>query len=71
MDNEVKVLDLGFVQFVEVMGDVYWYLEYLGAALGVTRDQVLEANIAKLRARHPNGWSPASQQAKADETVAY
>lgn len=54
-------------KLIKEMGDVYWYLEYLGAALDVTRDQVLEANVAKLRARHPNGWTPASQQAKADE----
>lgn len=56
-------------KLVKEMGDVYWYLEYLGAALGVTRDEVLAANVAKLRARHPNGWTPASQQAKADESA--
>ena len=54
-------------QLVKEMGDVYWYLEFLGAALEVTTEQVIAANVAKLRARHPNGWTPESQQAKADE----
>lgn len=54
---------------IKEMGDVYWYLEYLGATLGVTTEEVLEANVKKLRARHPNGWTPASQQAKADESA--
>lgn len=54
-------------KIIKEMGDVYWYLEYLGATLGVTTQEVMQANVDKLRARHPNGWSPASQQAKADE----
>ncbi len=56
-------------KLIKEMGDVHWYLEYLSAMIGVTTQQVLEANVAKLRARHPNGWSPASQQAKADEAA--
>lgn len=56
-------------KLIEEMGDVHWYLEYLAAAIGVTTEEVLAANVAKLKARHPNGWSPASQQAKADEKV--
>ncbi len=66
LHHEVPVLTVKD-KLIKEMGDVYWYLEYLCAALGVSRDDVLEANVAKLRARHPNGWSPASQQAKADE----
>lgn len=57
-------------KLIKEMGDVHWYLEYLAAAIGVTTDDVLQANVAKLRARHPNGWTPASQQAKADEVSA-
>lgn len=49
------------------LGDVRWYLEYVEATLGLTREEVEEANVAKLKARHPNGWTPQSQQAKADE----
>jgi NTP pyrophosphatase (non-canonical NTP hydrolase) len=56
-----------FDKLVKEMGDVYWYLEYLGATLGVTTEYVMQMNINKLRARHPNGWTPQSQQAKRDE----
>lgn len=54
-------------KLIKEMGDVHWYLEYLAAALGIDTREVLDANVAKLRARHPNGWTPESQQAKADE----
>ncbi len=56
-------------KLIKEMGDVYWYLEYLTAALGITTEDVLKANVAKLALRHPQGWSIASQQAKADESV--
>lgn len=52
---------------IREMGDVFWYLEYLAASLGIKTEDVLAVNVAKQRLRHPNGWSPASQQAKADE----
>jgi len=54
-------------KLIKEMGDVYWYLEYLGAVLDVTTQEVLEANVAKLKARHPNGWTPQSQREKKDE----
>ncbi len=57
-------------KLIKEMGDVHWYLEYLAATLGVTTEEVLSANVAKLRARHPNGWTPQSQQAKVDEVAA-
>ncbi|RTL30239.1 MAG: hypothetical protein EKK55_02295 [Rhodocyclaceae bacterium] len=34
---------------------------------GFVFEDVMQANVEKLRARHPNGWSPESQAAKADE----
>jgi len=54
-------------KLIKEMGDVHWYLEYLAATISVTTDEVLKANVAKLRLRHPNGWSCESQNAKADE----
>lgn len=62
-----EALAVNEAKLIKEMGDVYWYLELLGAVLGVSTEQVLIANVEKLRARHPNGWSPQSQQAKADE----
>ena len=50
-------------------GDVEWYLEYLYASLGWTREEVQQANVDKLKIRHPNGWTPESQQAKRDEAA--
>lgn len=56
-------------KIVKEMGDVYWYLEYLAATLEMTMEDVLNINVAKLRARHPNGWTPKSQQEKRDEKL--
>lgn len=49
------------------LGNLYRALARMGDQLGVTPEQVMQANVEKLRKRHPDGWTPASQQAKADE----
>lgn len=54
-------------KLVKEMGDVYWYLEYLGATLGISTEDVKQVNVEKMRERHPNGWTPQTQAAKADE----
>jgi hypothetical protein len=54
-------------ELVRRMGSVYHGLALMGSSVGVTPEQVMQVNVEKLRARHPNGWTPASQQAKADE----
>ncbi len=56
-------------KLIKEMGDVYWYLEYLGATIDVTRDEVMAANIEKLRARFPNGFSHEAANARADEVI--
>ena len=38
-------------------GDVLWYLGTLADADGFTLSEVAEANVAKLRARYPEGFS--------------
>lgn len=46
-------------QLVKEVGDVTWYLARLIDAVTEGRldlGDVMEANIAKLRARHPEGW---------------
>ncbi len=56
-------------KLVKEMGDVYWYLEYLCATLGISVEDVQVANVEKLRERHPNGWTAQSQAAKRDEVA--
>ena len=55
---------------VEEMGDVLWYLAHLANVLGVTLDDVAQANIVKLRKRYPNGFTTADSIARRDEEPA-
>lgn len=41
----------------EELGDVAWYLAETAYALDIPLEQILAANIAKLRARYPEGFS--------------
>ena len=40
------------------LGDVLWYCAVLSHACGLSFDEVAAANVAKLRARFPNGFDP-------------
>lgn len=51
------------------MGDVLWYLAHAATTLGVTLDDVANANAAKLRARFPDGFTRADAAAKRDEAA--
>jgi NTP pyrophosphatase (non-canonical NTP hydrolase) len=42
---------------IEELGDIEWYLELIRAALGVTREQVIDANKKKLRVRYGGTWT--------------
>lgn len=48
------------------LGDVLWYVAAVAWACGVTLDDVAHANVAKLRARYPDGFSTAASLARAD-----
>jgi NTP pyrophosphatase (non-canonical NTP hydrolase) len=49
------------------LGDVKWYGANLADAFGFPESEVAEANVAKLRARYPEGFTVAAAEAKADE----
>jgi NTP pyrophosphatase (non-canonical NTP hydrolase) len=39
------------------LGDVLWYLAVMADGLGFSLDEIASANVAKLRARYPDGFS--------------
>lgn len=49
--------ELDRAHLAEELGDVAWYLAETAHALDIPLEQILEANIAKLRARYPDGFS--------------
>ena len=44
---------------IKELGDVAWYLAETAYALDVPLEEVFERNIAKLRARYPDGFDAA------------
>lgn len=42
---------------VKELGDVEFYLQALRTVSGISRDEVLDANVVKLNNRHPEGFS--------------
>ena len=51
---------------VEELGDLLWYVARLMDELGVSMDEVLAANVKKLRARYPDGFSERAAVERAD-----
>lgn len=52
---------------IEELGDLEFYMEGLRQGVGVTRDEVLAHNIAKLSVRYGATYSDAAAQARADK----
>ena len=44
-------------KLVHELGDVLWYVASTAATLNASLDEIAEANIEKLRARYPDGFS--------------
>ena len=48
-------------------GDVLWYLAHLCNVMGWSLDEIAALNVAKLRARYPEGFTTADSIARRDE----
>lgn len=46
------------------LGDIAWYLAEAATALDLSLEDVLQANIDKLRKRYPNGFDSQKSQAR-------
>lgn len=42
---------------VEELGDIEWYMQVIRDANGISREEVIEANVRKLESRYPGGWT--------------
>jgi NTP pyrophosphatase (non-canonical NTP hydrolase) len=49
--------DVADAKLTEELGDVLWCLAVTASTLGVPLSTIADHNIAKLKARHPDGWS--------------
>ena len=47
---------------IKELGDVAWYLAETAYALDVPLEEVLERNVAKLKARYPQGFDTARSE---------
>lgn len=53
---------------IEELGDLEFYMEGLRQAIGVAREEVIEANVQKLRKRYSSGkYSDKQAQDRADK----
>lgn len=58
------------VAIKEEVGDCFWYLALLCNALGFDMGQLMEANVAKLRARYPEKYDPVREENRDREAEA-
>lgn len=63
-----KTLDIE--NLIEELGDIEFYMQALRSLINVEREEVLRANVAKLRLRYPMGYTDALAIARLDKTEA-
>lgn len=54
---------------VKELGDILWYVALGCEALGYTFDDAMDINIAKLKARYPDGFKPQLSIVRKDGDV--
>jgi NTP pyrophosphatase (non-canonical NTP hydrolase) len=59
--------DLDRANVIEELGDLEWYCEAMRQSLGITRDEVIAANVAKLEVRYPVSYSDELALARLDK----
>ena len=59
--------DLDKEKLAKELGDVAWYLAEAATALEIPLEQILEANIEKLKRRFPEGFSAEASRNRTDE----
>jgi NTP pyrophosphatase (non-canonical NTP hydrolase) len=60
--------DLDRCKLVLELGDLFHYMVRIMDLTGVTLDEVRDGNLAKLRARYPNGYNNADAIEQKDKT---
>jgi NTP pyrophosphatase (non-canonical NTP hydrolase) len=54
--------DVSDAKLTEELGDVLWCVAVTAHTLGIPLSKIADANQAKLRARHPDGWSRSPKE---------
>lgn len=62
--------DLDHEKATKELGDVLWYVATVAEALGLPLEDVAAANVAKLRARYPDGFSVEASRNRGGEPPA-
>ena len=55
--HEFQGHELNTEKLLDELGDVLWYIAQTAVGIGTTLEEVAQHNIAKLRARYPEGFS--------------
>lgn len=59
-----------YANVVEELGDLEFYMEQVRQRMGITREQTIAANRAKLQSRYSAGYTDAAAIARADKDAA-
>lgn len=59
--------DLDKEEMVNELGDCMWYIAVIAESLGVTLEDIMQANILKLEKRYPEGFDPQRSVNREDE----
>jgi hypothetical protein len=54
-------------RILALLGNIYWDCDYLLMCLSMTSSEIMDANIAKLRKRYPEGFDSKLSMKKLDE----